>query len=50
MEFAAGGAGTLPELNEADFDHTDPDAAQDIYRQLAASRGHHVHYTTRETA
>ena len=22
-----------------DFDHTDPDAAQDIYRQLAARRG-----------
>jgi hypothetical protein len=28
MEFAEGGAGALPELNEADFDHTDPDAAQ----------------------
>ena len=33
-----GGTGALPVLNEADFDHTDPEAAQDIYSMLAASR------------
>jgi cytochrome P450 len=38
MEYANGGAGALPELDEADFNHTDPVVAQDIYRVLAASR------------
>src|SRR6202012_3579487 len=39
MECARGGGGRLPpDLSEAEFDHTDPDAAQDIYRLLAASR------------
>jgi cytochrome P450 len=38
MEYAAGGAGPLPELDETSFDHTDPVAAQDIYRLLASSR------------
>jgi cytochrome P450 len=38
MEYAKDGAGALPELDEADFDHTDPVAAQDIYRLLASSR------------
>src|ERR1700729_732755 len=38
MDFTEGGTGELPELDEADFDHTDPDGAQDIYRTLAASR------------
>jgi cytochrome P450 len=39
MDFTEGGPGALPELDEAGFDHTDPDGAQDIYRRLAASRG-----------
>ena len=38
MEYAAGGAGPLPELDETSFDHTDPVAAQDIYGLLAGSR------------
>src|ERR1700689_5226631 len=38
MEYAAGGAGPLPELDETSFDHTDPLAAPDIYPRLASSR------------
>jgi cytochrome P450 len=38
MEYANGGTGALPALNESDFDHTDPVAAQDIYRLLASGR------------
>jgi cytochrome P450 len=38
MESAQDDAGAAPGLDEADFDHTDPDGAQDIYRTLAASR------------
>jgi cytochrome P450 len=38
MEYAKDGAGAFPGVDEADFDHTDPVAAQDIYRVLAASR------------
>jgi cytochrome P450 len=38
MKYANGGAGALPELDEADFNHTDPVTAQDIYRVLASSR------------
>jgi cytochrome P450 len=38
MEYAKNRAGPLPEVEEADFDHTDPVAAQDIYRVLASSR------------
>jgi cytochrome P450 len=38
MEYAKDGAGAFPEVDEADFDHTDPVAAQDIYRVLASSR------------
>jgi cytochrome P450 len=38
MESAEDDAGTAPGLDEAGFDHTDPDGAQDIYRTLAASR------------
>jgi cytochrome P450 len=38
MEFANDGTEALPELDETDFDHTDPIAAQDIYRLLASSR------------
>jgi cytochrome P450 len=38
MAYVEDGAGALPGLDEAEFDHTDPVAAQDIYRQLASSR------------
>jgi cytochrome P450 len=38
MEYASDDAGAAPALDEADFDHTDPVAAQDIYRLLASSR------------
>src|ERR1700722_14441402 len=38
MEHARGGQASLPELDETCFDHTDPVAAQDIYRLLASSR------------
>ncbi|HEX3956136.1 MAG TPA: cytochrome P450 [Trebonia sp.] len=38
MEYVKDGAGAFPEVDEADFDHTDPVAAQDIYRVLASSR------------
>jgi cytochrome P450 len=38
MEYAQDGAGAFPGVDEADFDHTDPVAAQDIYRVLASSR------------
>ena len=38
MEYARDSAGANPGLDEADFDHTDPVAAQDIYRLLASSR------------
>ena len=38
MEHAGGGQASLPELDETCFDHTDPVAAQDIYRLLASSR------------
>ncbi len=38
MEYVTDGAGGLAAWDETDFDHTDPVAAQDIYRVLAASR------------
>jgi hypothetical protein len=38
MEYASDGAWALPELDETDFDHTDPVVAQEIYGLLAASR------------
>src|ERR1700722_6688790 len=38
MEYAGDSTAALPELDETDFDHTDPIAAQDIYRLLASSR------------
>jgi cytochrome P450 len=38
MEYASDGAGAGSDLDEADFDHTDPVVAQDIYGLLAASR------------
>jgi cytochrome P450 len=38
MEYARDSGGAIPGLDEADFDHTDPVEAQDIYRLLASSR------------
>jgi cytochrome P450 len=38
MEYAPDGARAFSGVDEADFDHTDPVAAQDIYRVLASSR------------
>jgi cytochrome P450 len=38
MESGEDGTEAVPGLDEAGFDHTDPEAAQDIYRLLAVSR------------
>jgi hypothetical protein len=38
MKYASDGAAAGSDLDEADFDHTDPVVAQDIYDLLAVSR------------